>query len=192
VSETLTRAKGAMISARLNTKDWKKSVEKFAAEATKQGGTHSQAIRSLFFRLLEKVILKSPVDTGRARGGWGAAPGVKLPPATPLPPKTDQTAEGLKLSTYSENLTGPKLKMALVNAVEYIEALEKGHSLQAPIGMVRISEMELQQEISGKALPAAVEALYEEAAARTGMTKAKVSSRARGLARALGLMEGNA
>lgn len=192
VSDTLGKAQGAMISARVNTKNWKKSVEGFVKETMKSGGTHSEAIRILFFRLLERVILKAPVDTGRARGGFGAAPGMKLPPANPLPPKTDQTAEGLKLSTYSEQLSGAKLRMAIVNAVEYIEALEHGHSLQAPVGMVRISEMELQKEISGKALPAAVEALYAEAASRTGMTKEYVAARAGGLAKALGLLEGNA
>jgi hypothetical protein len=192
VTDILKAGRDSMLKVRFNSDKWKKAVEKFTQVNAGKAGSHYNATRMLFMLLLEKVILKTPVKYGRARGGFGAAPGIVIPPANPIDGKPDQTEEGRKLSTYSETVTTGKIRMALVNGVEYIEYLESGSSLQAPFGMVRISQLELDKEIRGRALPASIEAIYAEAAAKAGMTKEAVAARARGIGRALGLLEGNA
>ena len=188
--------KGVSIRFKLDSDTWKKTVRKFIRETSKKLGGHHKAGKSLFFSLVEKVIFKTPVDTGMARGGWGALPGVKLPPANPIAGKPDQTAEGKKLSEFKDQSSPTKVKLVLTNRVPYIEFLENGThmSLQAPFGMVAISERELAAELGVRKLPAAIEAVYKEAAIRSGLTEAAVSGRAGGIAKGFGLLadEGDA
>ena len=103
-------------------------------------------VQKIAFDIWTKLILKTPVDTGRARAGWGLSIGE---PAVTVP-----AAEN-----YPKGYTGapppiPDVKAVdgtqvvwILNAVEYIERLEEGHSQQAPAGMVRLSLMEMELEI---------------------------------------------
>jgi hypothetical protein len=106
---------------------------------------------------LQKVILKSPVDTGRFRGGWlvtiasrtDAAPtkveGVKSG-------KRGKSGRGAAAGSDAINaglgvIAGARPFEAIViqNNVEYGEALEDGSSDQAPRGMLSITLAELEQ-----------------------------------------------
>lgn len=82
---------------------------------------------------------RHPVDTGRARAAWGLtfAPSIPtLPPGVYPPPPEPNWAP----------ITGTEIAYIL-NSVEYIEALEDGHSKQAPNGMVRLAILEVESEI---------------------------------------------
>lgn len=118
--------------------------------------------------LLKKVTVEAfnsvteltPVDTGRARAGWALAidsPSEFIPPdlvpeeksawkkkkkkgakpPTPIFEKPDPNFEVLALVDGSQPIY-------ITNNVEYIEALEDGHSAQAPAGMVRITVAALE------------------------------------------------
>lgn len=101
--------------------------------------------KAVFFDLAKQIIVRTPVDTGRARGNWqpnlhnfssGVVGGVKHDPM-PDVRKVADSARG------DDSLT-------LVNNLPYIHKLEYGgygkgpktrygYSRQAPYGMVRIT-----------------------------------------------------
>lgn len=103
------------------------------------------ALRKIAFDFTRKVIMRTPVDTGRARAGWTAWID-KQPEFQVRIGGTDPAAvrEGKARSDYEEDLQGPRKSITIVNAVEYIMALEFGHSAQAPAGFMRITMRELQ------------------------------------------------
>lgn len=88
-----------------------------------------------------KLVKRSPVDTGRARASWAisvsepyAGPPL-LPGEYPMPTAPDVSAiDGTTAIFITSNLP-------------YMEALEEGHSGQAPNGMVRITIAEIAAEI---------------------------------------------
>jgi hypothetical protein len=81
--------------------------------------------------LFAKIVERTPVDTGRARANWALAMDVNSPEYADLTDAADweyETEDGTTIWIY--------------NNLVYIEALEEGHSEQAPIGMVAISLQE--------------------------------------------------
>jgi hypothetical protein len=106
---------------------------------------------------LQKLVLKTPVDTGRARGAWmvtvdsrtseapGEVEGVK---AGSRGRKGRSAASGSSaISAGVGVIAGAPAFSSIViqNNVEYIEALEEGGSKQAPAGMLAITIAELEQ-----------------------------------------------
>lgn len=96
--------------------------------------------RKITFDLFTKITLRTPVDTGRARAGWDVTVGE---PTAYVPP---EGTYGDKPFPEGVQINGEQPSY-VVNNLEYIEALEHGHSKQAPAGMVRISMLEVQAEI---------------------------------------------
>ena len=88
-----------------------------------------------------RVTMRTPVDTGRARASWqittGApsnfvpAPGTYGPPPPPATPPMS-----IKDTVY------------ITNNIPYIEYLENGTSDQSPTGMVAITLAEIEAEIA--------------------------------------------
>lgn len=129
--------------------------------------TDRKAGRRIFFDLLRRVIMKTPVDTGRARAGFGA--GAEASGASPSY-DTEPKREGRALSTFHESKAGTRLRLKCVNAVVYAEMLEHGHSGQAPFGMVRVSIAEIEEELGlSGGLPELVRSTYQEAWEAAGM-----------------------
>lgn len=105
----------------------------------------SQALRKIAFDFSRKVIMRTPVDTGRARAGWSAWIDDQPEYTVQLGGRDPQAVkEGKAASDYDEDLNGSRQSITIVNAVEYILALEFGHSAQAPAGFMRITMRELQ------------------------------------------------
>lgn len=85
-----------------------------------------------------RVSPGTPVDTGRAKASWIMSEGS---PATSVPPPGDYSdAPGFM------HVSG-KTNVFIVSNLDYIEALEHGHSDQAPKGMVRLSIAEVSARI---------------------------------------------
>lgn len=104
----------------------------------------STVIKRLSFGILLGVVLKTPVDVGRARGGWTV--GVNASPAfvegrinTSQAPSPEETA---KLSILDSN---PYSIVLIANNLPYILFLENGSSKQAPQGMAAITIEEERQ-----------------------------------------------
>lgn len=117
-------------------------------------------LRQLSSALQLEIIKGTPVDTGFARANWfatisGATPGE--PEMVSNPNYGGTTKSGMKddrkeipsvatMQAETQALSAVELSRAkigdivhLANNCEYIEALEYGHSQQAPEGMVRIA-----------------------------------------------------
>ncbi len=101
-----------------------------------------QALRALVLEASKRIVLRTPVRTGRARGNWHLASGS---PDLSTTESTDRTG-GRTLTTILTKLEGMKGgdTIFLTNALPYIIPLEHGSSKQAPAGMVKITVAELQ------------------------------------------------
>lgn len=121
------------------------ALSQFAKEA---GERADQAVRSVVLEIHSRVTVRSPVDTGRFRANWrygvGAAPtdtvettGTSESPSPAAAAPAMGPGEGIGRVHY------------LANNLPYAWALERGHSRQAPIGMVGLTAMEFAQIVDG-------------------------------------------
>lgn len=92
---------------------------------------------------LNRVVMKSPVDTGRFRANWTVAVGRQDLSTTEA---TDKSGAAT-IAAGSQIILGQKgpAVIWLSNNLPYAQALENGHSKQAPMGMVALTYNELMQ-----------------------------------------------
>lgn len=130
------------------------SFRKFSREMEEFGKTLLPAQFSLFmrkiaFELLSRVVNKTPVDTGRARGNWQVAVGVIDTSETGSPDKSGDGTINRGLATLGQQRqTGGTIFIS--NTLPYILPLEYGHSQrQAPRGMLAVSIQEIEMIFQG-------------------------------------------
>jgi hypothetical protein len=106
-------------------------------------GEMDDVVKKINFDLFSRVIMRTPVDTGRARGNWQA--GINRMPQGLVDredPKGGVNGNGTGRSTARAEVQRVTLSMkagdtgVLVNHLPYIVELEQGSSRQAPAGMV--------------------------------------------------------
>jgi hypothetical protein len=121
-------------------------VSKFRDKAMNQANT---VIRKTGLEVGRRIILRTPVDTGRARGNW--IPQVNSPAngQTETLDKSGAISIASLASTVSTWKPISGVSLFVVNNLPYIEVLEKGRignkgSNQAPRGMVAITVAEFQ------------------------------------------------
>jgi hypothetical protein len=113
--------------------------------------------KKIVLEALRRLVEKTPVDTGRARGNWqvtianpaegqvsGDWPKTKGERKTTRPPLRPE--DNATISKGLAALTGlPKFQVVWIsNNVDYIEFLEEGSSKQAPAGMLAVTVEELR------------------------------------------------
>lgn len=99
--------------------------------------------RALTIEALSRVVLMTPVDTGRARGGWQISVSTI---DVSSPNRLDQS--GQKVIEDESKKVGdlkPFKVVFLQNNVAYIGFLERGSSQQAPKGMLGVTVRALTQ-----------------------------------------------
>lgn len=110
------------------------------------GEVPEKLVRGTLLGLTNRIVKRSPVDTGRFRNNWQASTGT---PATGQVQGTDKT--GNKAVDAARTQVN-KLEMGqdfyLSNNLPYAHRLEFGWSKQAPSGMLRLSIAELQQRMN--------------------------------------------
>ena len=94
-------------------------------------------VRKLAFEAYNGVTLKTPVDTGRARGNWNIGAG------SPDLSTTEQTSSPRPSLAKGD---GEKV-IYITNNLPYIERLEDGWSKQSPSGMVGLTMIELSNAV---------------------------------------------
>lgn len=92
-------------------------------------------VRKVSLELVTKVVLKTPVETGRARGGWTTDVGREPSPAGGRKDKSGRSAIREAQRLIDRMIAGETIY--IVNHVNYIVYLEDGSSDQAPAGMVK-------------------------------------------------------
>lgn len=103
------------------------------------------AVRKITIELLSKVVLKSPVDTGRFRGNWFTGLNYAPQDTSAIVDKT-----GYESISRGNSVVG-KYTMRddaiyIANNLPYAYRLETGYSKQAPQGMARLSVMEISSK----------------------------------------------
>lgn len=115
------------------------ALKKFEDKSLDKVDTFTRAIALEVFR---RVILKTPVDTGRARGNWQCA--IAVPSSGVV--EAEDRGGGKAISAAADRVMGWKpadVAIFLTNNLPYIKRLEEGYSGQAPAGMVAVTLAEL-------------------------------------------------
>jgi hypothetical protein len=118
-------------------------AQRVRAMADLVGGNSTRLVRRVALAVDTAVVLRTPVDTGRARANWqvgtnGPISSVKYP--YPESPGSPDAGASEALSSGAERIkeyTGGTLH--ITNNLPYITALNDGHSKQAPKGFVEDS-----------------------------------------------------
>jgi hypothetical protein len=104
------------------------------------------AVRMIALRMFSRIILKSPVDTGRFRGNWQIAIGSVPNGTLELDDKTGTATIAKGTATALGINAGDTIYFA--NNLPYAIPLEEGSSQQAPAGMVALTIQEFQSVVS--------------------------------------------
>ena len=115
------------------------------------------AVRKIALEMFRKIILKSPVDTGRFRGNWQLAIGSVPEGTLELDDKTGTATIAKGAATVMGINAGDTIYFA--NNLPYARRLEEGgypdgpkvengRSSQAPNGMVALTIQEFQSVVS--------------------------------------------
>lgn len=111
-------------------------------------------IRGTSFAIFKRVIERTPVKTGRAKGNWQTDIGQ---PASGDVERNDTTPKGSISQEMISSLTFVTQQAAvgdavyMVNNLPYIQKLEDGSSQQAPAGMVKVTRNEFVTEVNRQA-----------------------------------------
>lgn len=108
----------------------------------KAKGNTEIAVRKVMLETFSRVVMKSPVDTGRFRANWQSGIGKY---STETSEETDKNG-AITIGKISTIIDGVKLDgrhVYLVNSLPYATQLEYGSSKQAPAGMVRTTLAEI-------------------------------------------------
>ena len=100
-------------------------------------------VRKIALEMFQRVILRSPVDTGRFRGNWQVRVGGVATGTLQL----DDPSGAAAVSSAQAAALGlqPGQSISLVNNLPYAQRLENGYSAQAPAGMVSLTVQDFQQ-----------------------------------------------
>lgn len=120
---------------------WTVPIDKCISNLEQQ---RAMVVKKIAFDLFRKVILKTPVLTGRARANWLVS---VAEPRSETVDETDKT--GIRaIGNVQSVITGwnADSDIYLSNNLPYIYGLERGRSKKAPSGMVKISIAEVLNE----------------------------------------------
>ena len=104
------------------------------------------AVRKIALEMFRRIILKSPVDTGRFRGNWQLAIGSVPEGTLELDDKTGTATIAKGAATALGFNAGETIFFA--NNLPYARRLEEGYSQQAPAGMVALTVQQFQSIVS--------------------------------------------
>lgn len=117
-------------------------VKKFTIKAEEEA---KDLRRAIIYELFSRVVLRTPVDTGRARGNWIFT--VNRPDLSSLDTEKKDRSGKKTILDFSTKIKGEDGNFNLTNNLPYIGSLEDGKSGQAPSGMVKVSLHEIESWI---------------------------------------------
>ena len=117
--------------------------DQIAAFAEKTERKMDLAFRKITLEMFSRVILNTPVDSGRARANWQVAIGSVPEGVLELEDKSGTATVSAASAAAADLGTGDVIY--LVNNLPYIQKLENGYSGQAPAGMVGLTVQQFQQ-----------------------------------------------
>ena len=129
------------------TKQFQKWIGEYAEALPRD--VQPTALRALALEFVGRVIVHTPVDTGRARSGWLAYAehsGKQFDAGGSGTPKAKAArVQGKSEGSFGEDFRGKDQYVEVINGVPYIVQLEFGSSEQGNrMGMVRVAFREMQ------------------------------------------------
>lgn len=123
-----------------NLGEFNAELERFGRRVVPE--QHLALQKRIALDLLRRIVFKTPVDTGRARGNWQTSTGEGNNRALERldPSGNNALAQGVSAVSAAQ----PYGLITIFNNVEYIRFLEMGSSRQAPTGMVAVSLAEVR------------------------------------------------
>lgn len=117
-------------------------AQQLAAFEAKTVNKLDLAVRKISLEMFSKLVLRSPVDTGRFRANWGVAIGSMNTGSIELDDKSGTAT----ISRNQAEILGVQAGdvITLGNSLPYGPKLEDGSSQQAPAGMVSLTVQEFQ------------------------------------------------
>lgn len=106
---------------------------------------HNKIARAATLDYFSGTIKDTPVDTGRARGGWTV--GVGTEPAD-SPERLDKEGAAASAEVMAKTPKGAGQEVFMINNLPYILELENGSSKKAPDGMVRRNLARVQRIVN--------------------------------------------
>lgn len=111
--------------------------------AEQMGGVHD-AVAWIGLEAIKRVVLKSPVNTGRFRGNWALSIGaIDTTTTETVDPSGGATIARGQAAIAPYGATEGFPMVYIQNNLPYAEPLENGHSKQAPAGVVGLTVSEL-------------------------------------------------
>lgn len=104
------------------------------------------ATKRIGMAALDRIVMRSPVDTGRFRGNWNVSIGRRDLTVTPNLDKSGRETMA-KGQAIIEGLQDIQV-VYLTNNLPYAGRLEDGWSMQAPTGMVAVTVAEIETMFS--------------------------------------------
>lgn len=104
-------------------------------------GTLLEAFREAVIEAGDRLIDRTPILTGQAKGSWQST--INQPTAGEVPER-DAAGAKAELRAMAARLTLEDVAILQSN-LDYIVRLELGWSKQAPAGMIRLTQKELRQ-----------------------------------------------
>jgi hypothetical protein len=127
-----------------NLEQFNKEIDEFCQTIPDKVNTVQKVI---VLEALKRLVEKTPVKTGRARGNWQATIDAAAEGQLEVTDIDGQATISKGLSILGE--MQPYCIVWISNNVDYIEFLEDGSSKQAPEGMLAITVEELMQMFEG-------------------------------------------
>lgn len=117
--------------------------------ADKAMGNADQVVRVVILEVGSRLVIRSPVDTGRFRANWRFAMDSADTTTVETTGTTENPTPPPKPPTFNGRALG---RLAYwTNNMPYGPALERGHSKQRPLGFVGITAMEFLAIVDGAA-----------------------------------------
>jgi hypothetical protein len=115
-------------------------IKRFAAQSKEK---ETLVIRKIAIECFRRIILGTPVDTGRARGNWQASTGSPASREVNALDPTGAMAIAAMVSEVSAWTPKDDLPAFITNNLPYIQRLNEGWSKQAPAHFIEqvISDM---------------------------------------------------
>jgi hypothetical protein len=122
---------------------FKLDISKFIDKTSK---TADAEVRKICLDLLTGIVLKTPVDTGRARANWFTSIGS---PSINVTESTDPSGSSTIANSLSAISKATGDVLWITNNLPYIYRLEfEGWSRQAPAGMVRVTVNDITRQLT--------------------------------------------
>ncbi len=125
-------------------KNFALQVDQWAAKAAVDIKVFTKLVA---FKIHDRIVERTPVDTGRARASWTIIAGESADTSVAPPDFSGGAAAGSAAAKAKQGSIEPANSYVIANSLDYIEALENGHSRQSPSGMVALAIADVRTEL---------------------------------------------